>query len=89
MSEATRQRWLHVRNRLEELYRKYGPVVDRPLPPWLDTSDGYLLVDVPAEEAAEAAAIEEPPEVRTALAAVEQAPPSRSMKRRRRRGSDW
>lgn len=35
MSEADRQRRLHVQNRLEELNAKYGPVADV-LPDWLD-----------------------------------------------------
>ena len=33
MSEATRQRWLHVHNRMQELNGKYGALVDEPLPP--------------------------------------------------------
>lgn len=36
MSEATRQRWLHVKNRLEELARKHGPLDERPVVAWLD-----------------------------------------------------
>ena len=35
MSEASRQRWLLLHNRLEELNAKYGPVDDT-LPDWLD-----------------------------------------------------
>ena len=36
MSEATRQRWLHVKNRLEELARTHGPLEARPAVAWLD-----------------------------------------------------
>lgn len=35
MSDADRQRRLHIQNRLEELNAKHGPVDDE-LPDWLD-----------------------------------------------------
>jgi ribosomal protein L37AE/L43A len=42
MSEASRQRRLHVDNRLAELRSKYGrDIEDQALPPWLDTLEGY------------------------------------------------
>ena len=49
MGERDRQRRLHVTNRLEELNARHG-AVDAPLPPWLDTYEGFLAAHEPAPE---------------------------------------
>lgn len=41
MSEASRQRWLFLHNRMQELNAKYGELADEPLPPWLDSLEGF------------------------------------------------
>lgn len=94
MSEATRQRWLHVHNRMEELNAKYGPLEEVPLPPWLDTSEGYLastpeMLSAPERTPEQPAPPQEPPEIQAALRTPPPSPPTRPVKRRRRRGSDW
>ena len=59
MSEQSRQRYLHVKNRLEELARKYGPLDEAPMPEWLDSLEGWHAWR--ARQAAQDAAQAAPP----------------------------
>lgn len=58
MSEATRARRTFLQNRIAELNAKYGPVADEPLPPWLDSIEGYRA----SVQAQEPPIPDEPPE---------------------------
>ena len=60
MSEASRQRRLHVENRLAELNAKYGPLPETPLPPRLDS-----LETAQADAQAAAQGQEPPPATET------------------------
>lgn len=82
MSEASRQRWLHVTNRLAELRAKYGREIEEiPMPDWLD-----LAQDAQEQAQAEPAATEAAEEV------AEEAPPQNRVVERsggKPRGADW
>lgn len=41
MSEASRHRYLFLKNRLEELFAKYGPPEVSAMPDWLDSLEGF------------------------------------------------
>jgi len=86
MSEASRQRYLHVKNRLEELAWKYGPLDPPPTPDWLDSLEGWhaYKARIAAQNAPETAS--------SGIDTQPAAPPQPAQKRvlrRPARSADW
>jgi len=89
VSEASRQRYLHVTNRLAELRAKHG-AEDMSIPDWLDSLEGYqasIAQDAPPQPIQGPAEIEASKEV-----AAPPPPQNRRTERsggKRQRGADW
>jgi len=88
VTERERQRRLHVQNRLEELRRKHG-WEQLPMPPWLDTLEGWQETHA----AAPSESRQEPQQPQEAAKPAQEpprrAPTPRAPGRPQKRGADW